>query len=112
MAQCIGRISSVRGILHFRDGKHRFYLAYRCMNKTDTDLCTRCMNRTADKLQSSGKFDHGIITGPIPTHSHLYRGDWYRAGCISWGTPSDEDIELAEQHYRATMQNEVKNEVK
>jgi hypothetical protein len=104
--RCIGRISSVDGIRHLHDGKHRFYLEYRCTNKPNvgTELCTRCTGRTADKIQSSGKYDHGVMTGPIPDHSHIYGSAWYHTACTSWGLPSQDLIELAEEHHRMAME--------
>jgi hypothetical protein len=98
--QCIGRISSVKGIRHFHDGKHRFYVEYRCDKVAipHTELCNRCTDRTNDKLQSSGKFDHGLVTGPIPDYSHMYGGNWYHAACNEWGAPPQETIQEVEAH--------------
>ena len=79
--QCLGRIAKVDGILHFADGRQRFYLPYRCTNMClpDSNCCSRCTGRTADKIQSSGKYDHGLCNGAIPDHSHMYGGAWYHA---------------------------------
>lgn len=100
MTQCIGRISKVQGILHFAEGRHRFYLEYRCPNMVivNTNNCARCTGRTRDKIQSSGKYDHGNVNEPIPDHSQMYGGKWYTDGCAKWGLPNDIDIEIAEQH--------------
>ena len=102
--QCIGRIAKVSGIEHFRDSKHRFYIAYRCSNQSlaHSNCCSRCVDRGTDKIQSSGKFDHGLITGPIPDHSHMYGGKWYHDGCITWGPPLPEALRLAEEQYQLT----------
>ena len=100
MTQCIGRISKVQGILHFAKGRHRFYLEYRCPNNviTNTNNCARCTGRTTDKIQSSGKYDHGNVNEPIPEHSQMYGGKWYTNACSLWGAPSNEDKETAERH--------------
>jgi len=100
MTQCIGRISKVKGILHFAEGRHRFYLEYRCSNNVivNTDKCIRCTDRSTDKIQSSGKYDHGNVNEPIPDHSQMYGGKWYTDGCAKWGVPSSEDIKKAEEH--------------
>lgn len=102
--QCIGRIAKVSGIEHFSDGKHRFYIAYRCSNQSlvHSNCCSRCVDRGTDKIQSSGKFDHGLITGPIPDHSHMYGGKWYRDGCIMWGPPLPDAVRIAEEQYQLT----------
>jgi len=102
--QCIGRIAKVSSIAHFGDGKHRFYIPYRCPNQSlaHSNCCSRCVDRGTDKLQSSGKFDHGRITEPIPDHSHMYRGKWYDDGCRTWGLPSAETVQLAEEQHRVT----------
>ena len=103
MTQCISRISKVKGILHFAEGRHRFYLEYRCSNNViiNTDKCIRCTDRSTDKIQSSGKYDHGNVNEPIPDHSQMYGGKWYTNGCAKWGVPSDEDIQKAEEYQNA-----------
>jgi len=100
MTQCIGRISKVDGIHHFKEGRHRFYLEYRCSNNVipHTNNCARCTDRSRDKIQSSGKYDHGNVNEPIPIHSQIYGGKWYTDGCVKWGVPRDEDIKKAEEH--------------
>jgi hypothetical protein len=100
MTQCISRISKVKGILHFAEGRHRFYLEYRCSNNViaNTEKCVRCTDRSTDKIQSSGKYDHGNVNEPIPDHSQMYGGKWYTDGCAKWGVPSSEDIKKAEEH--------------
>jgi hypothetical protein len=102
--QCIGRIAKVSSIAHFGDGKHRFYIPYRCLNQSlaHSNCCGRCNDRGTDKLQSSGKFDHGRITEPIPDHSHMYRSKWYDDGCKGWGMPSTEIVRFAEEQHRVT----------
>lgn len=111
--QCIGRIAKVSGIEHFSDGKHRFYIAYRCSNQSlaHSNCCSRCVDRGTDKIQSSGKFDHGLITGPIPDHSHMYGGKWYRDGCITWGPPLPDAVRIAEEQYQLTSPVEEEIEV-
>lgn len=111
--QCIGRIAKVSGIEHFSDGKHRFYIAYRCLNQSlaHSNCCSRCVDRGTDKIQSSGKFDHGLITGPIPDHSHMYGGKWYRDGCITWGPPLPDAVRIAEEQYQLTSPIEEEIEV-
>jgi hypothetical protein len=111
--QCIGRIAKVSGIEHFSDGKHRFYIAYRCSNQSlaHSNCCSRCVDRGTDKIQSSGKFDHGLITGPIPDHSHMYGGKWYHDGCITWGPPLPDAVRIAEEQYQLTSPVEEEIEI-
>ena len=106
---CVGRIAKVNGIRHFGNGKNRFYIAYRCTNEClpDSVCCRRCIDRGTDKIQSSGKFNHGLVTDPIPDHSHMYGGKWYKDGCIAWGTPSAEALQIAEQEHQATIANTI-----
>jgi len=110
MTQCIGRISKVEGILHFKDGRHRFYLEYRCSNNAipHTNNCARCTDRTRDKIQSSGKYDHGNVNEPIPDHSHIYGGKWYTTGFGLWGGVNLIDEEKAKE-YRDVAQAEFAN---
>lgn len=120
MTQCIGRISKVQGIMHFADKRHRFYLEYRCPNQViaNTNNCARCTGRSRDKIQSSGKYDHGNVNEPIPDHSQMYGGKWYTNWCDLWGLPNDNDIAIAEEHRDiaraefATMEIVAKTEAK
>ena len=120
MTQCIGRISKVQGIMHFADKHHRFYLEYRCPNQViaNTNNCARCTGRSKDKIQSSGKYDHGNVNEPIPDHSQMYGGKWYTNWCDLWGLPNDSDIAIAEEHRDiaraefATMEIVAKTEAK
>ena len=113
MTQCIGRISKVDGIHHFKEGRHRFYLEYRCSNNAipHTNNCARCTDRTRDKIQSSGKYDHGNVNEPIPDHSQIYGGKWYTDGCVKWGLPRDEDIKKAEEHRDAARAEFVEHTI-
>ena len=113
MTVCIGRISKVQGILHFAEGRHRFYLEYRCSNNViaNTNKCIRCTGRTTDKIQSSGKYDHGNVNEPIPNHSQMYGGKWYIDGCAKWGNPSDIDIKTAEEHRDAARAQFVEHNI-
>ena len=103
--QCLGRIAKVDGILHFADGRQRFYLPYRCTNMClpDSNCCSRCTGRTADKIQSSGKFDHGLCNGPIPDHSHMYGGAWYNAKYAKLSLTPDIRRQT-DDHYAAYME--------
>ena len=103
--QCLGRIAKVDGILHFADGRQRFYLPYRCTNMClpDSNCCSRCTGRTADKIQSSGKFDHGLCNGPIPAHSHMYGGAWYNAKYTKLSLTPDIRRQT-DDHYAAYME--------
>jgi len=105
MTQCIGRIAKVDGICHFRNGKNRFYLEYRCPKKVvpDTQLCTRCTDRGRDKIQSSGKFDHGLVTGPIPDYSHMYGGTYYEESVRKW-LISPENLAIAQEYQQIARQ--------
>jgi hypothetical protein len=113
---CIGRISKVQGIRHVEDSRNRYYLEYRCTNSVlhGTLLCSRCTDRTTDKIQSSGKFDHGLVTGPIPDHSHIYGGPWYHQKYKDI-VLSEDAMQEAEAHQAAarvglSLQDEVKEE--
>lgn len=104
MPQCIGRIAKVSGIMHFGNGKNRFYLEYRCPNQQVAERCPRCTGRTTDKIQSSGKFNHGNVNEPIPDASQMYGGKWYRDRFEKYGRVSDGDIAIAEAHVRAARE--------
>lgn len=108
MAQCIGRIAKVDGIYHFTNGKNRFYVEYRCPKTVvpHTQLCTRCTYRGKDKIQSSGKFDHGLITGSIPDHSHMYGGKYYEESVAKWKISPD-NLAIAHEHQRIAREGLV-----
>jgi len=108
MAQCIGRIAKVDGIYHFANSKNRFYVEYRCSKTAvpHTQLCTRCTDRGRDKIQSSGKFDHGLITGPIPDHSHMYGGKYYEESVRKW-LISAENLAIAQEYQRIAREGLV-----
>ena len=97
--RCIGRIAKVSGIMHFENGKNRFYLEYRCPNEQEGIRCPRCTGRTTDKIQSSGKFNHGDVNEPIPDASQMYGGKWYRERFEKYGV-SAANIAIAEEHVR------------
>ena len=69
----------------------------------DSNCCSRCTGRTADKIQSSGKFDHGLCNGPIPDHSHMYGGAWYNAKYAKLSLTPDIRRQT-DDHYAAYME--------
>jgi hypothetical protein len=98
---CIGRIAKAnandRG--HFGHTTRRFYFEYRCNRRVAPNAlcCDRCNNRSVDgKIQSSGFYNHGLITESIPPDSQMYGGSEYEKLYILHGKPSDEDIAKAE----------------
>jgi len=108
LTQCTARIATAKSVHYFGDGRHRYYLEFRCdhLCKSNTVLCTNCEKKNPNtRTQDTRTFDHGTVFEPIPDQSHIYGGPWYNAHVTKWGTPSAEQIQVAEQHQRdARMQ--------
>lgn len=101
--RCYARTTSEKNKLQFGDNKHHFYLELRCEEKAlkDKFVCYKCLAKNPEcRTQSSKQFDHGLVTEPITTGSHIYGGEWYSASVKVYGQPSRESIEYAEQFQR------------
>ena len=99
---CISRYTDDTYAQHFGDGRHKFYLEFRCNRpclKT-MDCCAKCAEKTSTTLQQSRKFNHCNINEPIPDNSHIFGGKWYYDGCRKWGAPPSEIIEFALQYQK------------
>ena len=94
---CISRYTDETHAQHFGNGRHKFYLEFRCNRPCSNDnYCSKCSNKSPlTKLQSSRKFNHGAINEPIPDISHIFGGKWYNDGIVRWGAPPSEIIEFA-----------------
>ena len=94
---CISRYTDETYAQHFGDGRHKFYLEFRCNRPcTNEAHCSKCSNKSPlSKLQQSRKFNHGAINEPIPDISHIFGGKWYNDGIKKWGAPPSEIIEFA-----------------
>lgn len=99
--RCLSRITQHATAQYFGDGKHRFYLEYRCGRPCIAPNATICMGCTtkSDKTyaQHSRTFPHGKINEWIPPNSHIYGGSWYMTGVKKWGAPTQDAIDLAIQ---------------
>lgn len=103
LTQCIARIATAKSVNYFGDGHHRYYLELRCdrLCKSNTVLCTNCEKKNPNtRTQDTRTFDHGTVFEPIPDLSHIYGGSWYNTHVSKWGSPSIEQIQVAEQHQR------------
>jgi hypothetical protein len=94
---CISRYTDDTYAQHFGDGRHKFYLEFRCNRPcTNGNHCSKCSNKSPlTKLQQSRKFNHGNVNEPIPDISHIFGGKWYNNGIKKWGEPPSEIIEFA-----------------
>jgi len=100
---CISRYTDDTYAQQFGDGRHKFYLEFRCNRpclKT-MDCCAKCAEKSpSTTLQHSRKFNHGKVNEPIPDNSHIYGGKWYYDGVRKWGAPPSEIIEFAIQYQK------------
>jgi hypothetical protein len=94
---CISRYTDETHAQHFGNGRNKFYLEFRCNRQCSKNekYCTKCCNKSPNKLQQSRKFNHGDINEPIPDSSHIFGGKWYNEGVVRWGLPPSEIIEFA-----------------
>ena len=95
---CISRYTDDTYAQQFGDGRHKFYLEFRC-NRTclkGMECCAKCAEKSDfSKLQTSRKFNHGNVNEPIPDNSHIFGGKWYQDGIKKWSQPPSEIIEFA-----------------
>ena len=107
---CISRHTDDTYAQHFGDGRHKFYLEFRCNRpclKT-MECCAKCAEKSdSTKLQHSRKFNHGNVNEPIPDNSHIFGGKWYYDGCQKWGAPPSEIMEFALQYQKEARGNFV-----
>lgn len=100
---CISRYTDDTYAQQFGDGRHKFYLEFRCNRPTlkGMDCCAKCAEKSSTTvLQHSRKFNHGNVNEPIPDNSHIYGGKWYYDGARKWGLPPSEIIEFAIQYQK------------
>jgi hypothetical protein len=94
---CISRYTDDTYAQQFADGRHKFYLEFRCNRPCTNDIyCSKCtIKNPSAKVQHLRTFNHGDVGGPIPDSSHIFGGKWYNDGVKKWGAPSFEIIEFA-----------------
>lgn len=99
---CISRFTDDTYAQLFGDGRHKFYLEFRCNRPClkGMDCCAKCAEKSPTALQYSRKFNHGYVNEPIPDESHIYGGKWYYLNAKKWGPPPSEIIEFALQYQR------------
>jgi hypothetical protein len=100
---CIGRYTSEKYAQHFGDGRHKFYLEFRCNAECEEgkDRCEKCEKITnGPVVQYFRTFNHGNVNEPLPDRSHIYGGKWYFNVIKKWGAPPSEIIEFAIQYQK------------
>lgn len=112
---CISRYTDDTYAQQFGDGRHKFYLEFRCNRPClkGMDCCAKCAEKsTSTTLQHSRKFNHGKVNESIPDASHIYGGKWYYDGVRKWGQPPSEIIEFAIQYQKEARQGFIIEETK
>jgi hypothetical protein len=112
---CISRYTDDTYAQQFGDGRHKFYLEFRCNRPClkGMDCCAKCAEKsTSTTLQHSRKFNHGNVNEPIPNSSHIYGGKWYYDGVRKWGAAPSEIIEFAIQYQKEARQGFTIEETK
>ena len=100
---CISRYTDDTYAQQFGDGRHKFYLEFRCNRPClkNMNTCAKCAEKSSTTtLQHSRKFNHGNVNEPIPDNSHIFGGKWYYDGVRKWGAPPSEIIEFAFQYQK------------
>jgi len=100
---CISRYTDDTYAQQFGDGRHKFYLEFRCNRPClkNMNCCAKCAEKSpSTTLQHSRKFNHGNVNEPIPDNSHIFGGKWYYDGARKWGPPPSEIIEFALQYQK------------
>ena len=94
---CSSRIA--RGKVLFGNNKNYFYVEGVCGRPVATSgyiMCEACSHKSrACRIMESRQFDHGLITEPIPYHSHIYGGKWYEEAVKKFGEPAPDMLKLA-----------------
>lgn len=93
--QCFGRLMKDGEANRGRFGdNHRFFLEFRCSNKTNEILCNRCNEWKERGVNKKDPYrcHHGLITEAIPEWSHIYDGPWYQSKVAAYGHPSKEEM--------------------
>ena len=98
---CISRYTDDTYAQLFGDGRHKFYLEFRCSRPClkGLECCAKCAEKSPSTvMQHSRKFNHGNVNEPIPDTSHIFGGKWYYEAARKWGAPPSEIIEFAMQY--------------
>lgn len=110
---CISRYTDDTYAQHFGDGRHKFYLEFRCNRPCLKNMtcCAKCAEKSSSTtLQHSRKFNHGNVDEPIPDNSHIFGGKWYYNGVKKWGAPPSEIIEFALQYQKEASADIIIND--
>lgn len=100
---CISRYTDDTYAQQFGDGRHKFYLEFRCNRPClkNMNCCAKCAEKSSTTtLQHSRKFNHGNVNESLPDNSHIFGGKWYYDGVRKWGAPPSEIIEFALQYQK------------
>lgn len=100
---CISRYTDDTYAQLFGDGRHKFYLEFRCNRPClkGLECCAKCAEKSpSTMMQHSRKFNHGNVNEPIPDNSHIFGGKWYYEAAKKWGAPPSEIIEFAMQYQK------------
>lgn len=111
---CIGRYTSEKYAQHFGDGRHKFYLEFRCNADCEEGKyrCEKCEKITdGPVVQYFRTFNHGNVNEPLPDRSHIYGGKWYFNVIEKWGAPPSEIIEFAIQYQKEARKGFIEQPV-
>ena len=100
---CISRYTDDTYAQLFGDGRHKFYLEFRCSRPClkGLECCVKCAEKSPSTvLQHSRKFNHCNVNELIPDGSHIFGGKWYYEAARKWGAPPSEIIEFAMQYQK------------
>ena len=92
--QCLARLVDDKLTGFFGDNKHKFHLELRCSRSSipGTKLCGRCHDRPKGIQKNHPVSLHNCIDEPIPSWSHIFGGEWYKAKVSQYGEPSEEEM--------------------
>jgi hypothetical protein len=101
MTTCPSRITYPHLKEHFGDEFHVFYLETVCGAPVESGtVCKLCAIKSTTRVQVSRRFDHGLVTGELSPHSHIFGSEWYCKKVATYGTPSQAVVERAMEAQR------------
>lgn len=82
----------------------------RCKNKADGELCASCLvkqgripellEKWKGSMQNQSEQLHGLVGGPIPEWSRIYKGPYYESKIRGGWTVSDDTLTVAEAAHK------------
>ena len=91
---CIVRTVKKDSYATFGETNVRCYYTFRCDKlATETGNCAfHNTRKIRSVVQFQNTYDHGLVSGPIYEHSHIYGGAWYNTALTKYGAIALDDL--------------------